>query len=115
MIYRRQVWLVSLDEETIGREQAGTRPALVLSNNDFNSRSNSGLVVIIPIITTVRPMASHVSIKKPEGGLRYDSSIMCEQVKSISIERFTKPFGTVSEATMGKVEEIISVLLELPF
>jgi len=115
LIYRRQVWLVSLDEETIGREQAGTRPALVLSNNEFNSRSNSGLVVIIPITTSIRPMASHVPVKQPEGGLMYDSSIMCEQVKSISTERLIRPFGTVSEATIGKVEEIISVLLELPF
>jgi len=106
---------VSLDEQTVGREQAGKRPALILSSNDFNNRSNSGLVVIAPITTAIRPFASHVPLKQPEGGLKYDSSIMCEQVKSVSTERLIKPLRTVSEVNMRRAEEIISALLELPF
>ena len=114
-IYRRQVSLVSLDEQTVVRGQAGKRPALILSNNDFNNRSNSGLVFIVPITRAIRPFASHVPLEQPEGGLKYDSSIMCEQVKSVSTERLVKPLGTVSEVNVRRAEEIISGLLELPF
>ncbi|MCG2819622.1 MAG: type II toxin-antitoxin system PemK/MazF family toxin [Actinomycetia bacterium] len=114
MINRGQVWHVSFDEKTVGREQAGTRPALVLSSSDFNS-NDLGLVVVIPITTAVRAFTSHVPIKQPEGGLRYDSSIMCEQVKSVSNERLKKLLGTVSRVTMSRVEVIISNILELPF
>ena len=44
---RGEVWLVDLDP-TRGREQAGKRPALVISTNEFNG-SPADLVVIVPI------------------------------------------------------------------
>jgi len=111
---RGQVWLVEFPklENVVGSEQAGTRPALVLSSDDFNS-NRLGLVVVIPITKTPRTFVSHVPVKSPEGGLREDSSIMCEQVKSVSIQRLVHRLGTVSNATMRKVEEIIANILEL--
>lgn len=115
-IDRGQVWLVELPdtEKTVGREQAGTRPALILSSYAFNS-NDLGLVVIVPITRAVRSFPSHVFIKSPEGGLKKDSSLMCEQVKSISSERLVKFLGTVSRVTISKVERIVGDILELPF
>jgi mRNA interferase MazF len=113
---RGQVWLVQLPdpENTVGREQAGTRSALVLSSYRFNS-NELNLVVVVPITTANRPFPSHVPVRSPEGGLREDSFIMCEQVKSISNERLVREFGTVEETTMSKVEEIVADILELGF
>ncbi|MDD5748172.1 MAG: type II toxin-antitoxin system PemK/MazF family toxin [Actinomycetota bacterium] len=111
---RGQVWLVAFDKQTRGREQRGIRPALVISSDDFNL-SGLDLVVVIPITTSTRPFASHIPVKRPEGGLEKDSSIMCEQIKSISKKRLVRRLGSINEATMGKVEEIIANILELPF
>ena len=54
-----------------------------------------------------------IPFKNPEGGLREDSFIMCEQVKSISTERLVKLMGTVSETTMRRAEKIIVDMLGL--
>lgn len=44
---RGEVWLATLDP-TVGREQAGTRPALIVSDDLFN-QSHAELVVVLPI------------------------------------------------------------------
>jgi mRNA interferase MazF len=44
---RGQVWLIDLDP-TRGHEQAGTRPGLVISVDQFNQTA-LGLTVVVPI------------------------------------------------------------------
>ncbi|OYV95604.1 MAG: growth inhibitor PemK, partial [Planctomycetia bacterium 21-64-5] len=44
---RGEVWTVNLDPVR-GHEQAGTRPALIVSVNRFN-HGPAGLVVVLPI------------------------------------------------------------------
>jgi mRNA interferase MazF len=109
---RGQIWLVEFPtiEEVVGREQAGTRPALVLSTHEFND-NRSGLVVVIPITKAMRSISSHVPIKRPEAGVPEDCFIMCEQVKSVSKDRLINQFGTVSSTTMKKVGEIVGNIL----
>lgn len=109
-----QVWLVEFPEpeDVVGREQAGTRPSLILSTYEFNS-NDLDLVIVIPITATPRPFPSHVPLKPPEAGVRKDCFIMCEQVKSISNKRLVKQFGTVSSVTVDKVEEIVGNILSI--
>ena len=111
-VTRRQIWLARLPEETVGREQTGTRPVLIISNTDFNN-SGAGLVIAVPLTRSDRKISSHVPVRRPEGGLKDDSFIMCEQVRNISNKRLVEPWGSVSEEIMSRVEEIISVLLDL--
>jgi mRNA interferase MazF len=109
---RGDVWLVGLDP-TQGREQAGVRPALIITVDTFNA-SPAGLVTVLPITSKPRALRTRVAIIPPEGGLTLPSFVIAEQTRTISVQRLVKPLGAVMPATMVKVESILRVLLGLP-
>lgn len=108
---RGDIWLVDLDPAR-GHEQAGRRPALVVSTDAFN-QGRAGLVVILPITTTGRGIPLHIPIKPPEGGLRQQSYAKCEDIRSISVERLVERWGTVTSDTLALVEDRLRILLDL--
>ena len=61
----------------VEREQAKNRPALVLTESDFNAAT--GLLVVCPITRTERPWRTRV----PLVGTTTTGAIMIEQVKSV--------------------------------
>ncbi len=108
---RGEVWLVELDP-TRGREQAGKRPALIVSTNGFN-KSPADLVVLIPMTSKDKGIPWHVAVQAPEGGLKTVSFIMCEAVRSVSKERLAQRWGTVSASTLDNVEDRLRILFDL--
>lgn len=108
---RGEVWLVDFNP-TRGHEQAGRRPALVLSTDRFN-QSLAGLLIVLPLTSKAKTIRSHVRIAPPEAGLKLQSYIKCEDIRSVAAERFSRRWGRVAPATMRAVEERVRVLLEL--
>src|SRR5438270_4982308 len=106
---RGEIWMVGLDPTT-GREQAGTRPALVISVDMFNHGA-ADLVVVIPITSKAKGIPLHVEVMPPEGGLTMMSFVKCEDVRSISTARLVRRFGSVSPQTIEMVEDRLRVLL----
>jgi mRNA interferase MazF len=99
---RGEVWLADLDP-TFGHEQGGRRPVLIVSVDSFNA-GLSGLVIVLPITSRIRPLPLHIPVNPPEGGLRKPSAILCDAVRSIDQRRLIDRWGTVSSATMALVE-----------
>ncbi|MFM6280727.1 MAG: type II toxin-antitoxin system PemK/MazF family toxin, partial [Dolichospermum sp.] len=93
-------------------EQAGKRPCLVISVELFNQGA-SGLVVVLPVTSKNKGIPFHVTIEPPEGGVKIQSFIKCEDVRSISVERLEKPWGTVSPETLALVEDRLRILMGL--
>ena len=110
-IARGEVWYASLDP-TRGREQSGLRPVMVISDDCFNN-GPAGLVVTVPLTTRDRGIASHVSVKPPEAGLKKRSLIMSEQIRCISRTRLVRPLGKVKPKTTSEVEGMIKIILGL--
>ena len=108
---RGEVWLADLDP-TRGREQAGLRPVLVMSDDLFNE-GPADLVVVLPITSTVRRIPSHVRLSPPEGGLRTESAVLCEAIRSVSKQRLVRRWGTVGDARLAVVEDVLRILLRL--
>ena len=108
---RGDVWDLSFDP-TIGHEQAGARPALIVSVDIFNE-GPAGLVVAIPLTRTQRKVRWHVPVLAPEGGLASESFIQCENVWSVSKQRLKRRRGRVSEGTMQQVEDRLRILMGL--
>jgi mRNA interferase MazF len=105
------VWLVDFDP-TRGHEQAGKRPAVVLSADALN-RSQAGLVIGLPVTSKSKGIRSHVRVDPPEGGFEVKSYIKCEDIRSVASERLIRRWGRVSPGTMQAVEETVRILLEL--
>jgi mRNA interferase MazF len=112
-VTRRQVWMVSFDENRVGREQEGQRPALVISDDIYNN-GPSEKVIVLPITSRETGIPYHIEVPPKEGSLKKKSFIVCDQIQSISQKRLVEPWGTVSQNTMAKVEEILSALIFAP-
>ncbi len=97
---------------TRGREQAGRRPVLVLSLGMFNA-GPAGLVIVLPMTSTIRPVPSHVRVEPPEGGLRNTSAVLCEAVRSISSDRLVERWGQLAGPSMERIEDCMRILLGL--
>lgn len=108
---RGEVWLVDLDPAR-GHEQAGKRPALVISVDLFNS-GPAGLAVVLPVTTKDKKIPLHVKVSPPEGGVKEASFIKCEDIRSVSTERLLARLGEVSRGTMAAVEDRVRILLGL--
>ncbi len=106
------MWVVDLDP-TVGREQAKTRPCLIVSADAFNE-SGAELVLAAPIT----PKASgripwHVEVRAGEGGLRRGGHVMCEAVRSVSKERLKERWDTADDYTLRLVADKLMVLFDL--
>jgi mRNA interferase MazF len=110
-VHRGEVWLADL-EPTRGREQTGGRPVLIVSTDPFN-RGRSRLVAV-PFTTRRRGLPIHVEVLPPDGGFRDVSFAMCEQVRSLAVDRLgPQPFGRVSAGVLDSVESRLRLLLGL--
>ena len=105
------VWLVDLNPVR-GHEQAGTRPALVISVNLFN-HGPAGLAVVLPITSKDKGVPFHVAITPPQGGLRMRSFIKCEDIRSISKDRLVQRLGSVPRKTLLAAHDRLRILLDL--
>jgi mRNA interferase MazF len=109
---RGEIWLADLNPIR-DHEQAGTRPVLIISANTFN-HGPAGLVFVLPLTRTDRRIPIHVPIDPPEGGVSARSYILCDAVRSIAKDRLGPgPWGSVSRATLSKVEDNLRILMEL--
>ena len=91
-----------------GHEQAGHRPALVLSPEAYNRKV--GLVLLCPITSQVKGYPFEVMI--PDG-LKASGAVLSDQVKSLDWKaRKASLFCTLPEATVRDVLNKIGVLLD---
>jgi|SRR5947209_11462729 len=94
-----------------GHEQAGRRPAVVVSPRGHNSLST--LILVCPITRNPDPWPFKVLI--PDVG-RITGNIMVDQIRAIdpAIRAF-KSAGRVPDETMTEVRGKLAAILEIPF
>lgn len=87
-----------------GHEQAGHRPALVISNNYFNEFTKSAAIVC-PITNTDRNFPLHVNL--PEK-MKTTGVVMCDQVKSLDIKARKAYF--VEKAPDDLIDKVVNMI-----
>ena len=97
---------------TVGHEQSGVRPCLVISDNKFN-HGRADLVVVLPITSVNKGIPSHVKIPAGEANLSMDSFVKCEEVRCVSKDRFQRQLGRVANGTLAHVERNVRIILGL--
>jgi mRNA interferase MazF len=111
---RGEIYLARLDP-TEDSEQAGTRPAVVVSREALNRYSP--VIVICPLTDAVhipRLYPSDVPVRAPEGGLAKDSVVLTGQVRAIAKSRLLQRLGELRPETMEQVEQALKITLDLP-
>lgn len=94
---------------TIGCEQGGIRPVLVLQNDVGNFHSPT--VIIAPISTAGKHyLPVHICIGR-NGGLSRNSTVFLEQIRTIDRQRIRHYVGTLDGRMMRKIEDAIKISL----
>jgi mRNA interferase MazF len=92
-------------DPTRGREQAGRRPALVLSPAAFTE--NSGLAVVCPITSRIRPLPSSVVLP---AGLPVAGEILTSHIRSIDTQ--ARPVRYAGAAVSADVALLVRAKLD---
>lgn len=95
---------------TVGSEQLGVRPALIIQNNIGNKFSKT---VIVAIITkqNKNDLPTHVTLEKEKYSLDYDSVVMLEQIRTIDKYRIGEKISVLDPEKMVEVEKKIMISL----
>lgn len=91
-----------------GSEQYADRPAVVVSNQQNNE--HSGTVEVVYMTTQPKTdLPTHVTIRSTGR----PSTVLCEQINSISVERIGSYIGEVSEREMENIDIALMISLQL--
>ncbi len=92
---------------TMGHEQSGIRPAIVLSDSDFNAKTD--LILACPITTSERGYFFEVKVKTE----KTKGVILTHHIRTIDfVARHGKVVDKVDKKTLKEVIEKIKVLIE---
>lgn len=108
---RGDVWLVDFGDP-VGREQAGVRPAVIVSVDALNE-SPAGVLMVVPLTSTRRELPSHVEIDHPGSGLDHPSYAKCEDTKPVSDRRLIDRLGAAGPDAMFQIGRVLRFLLDL--
>lgn len=106
-----EIWNVYFDPIK-GSEQAGNRPAVIISGNLMNSISD--LAIVCPLTSSIKNYKGHPVLKPDKlNGLEVPSEVLVFQIRTISKLRFKKRIGMISVEQLSEIKETINEILKL--
>lgn len=111
-VLRGQIYWIDFGKNTIGSEQGGIRPGLVIQNNIGNKFSTT--VVVIAITTQIKKannIPAHVLIDtlEYETGLEHNSIVLTEQIRTVDKQRIVGYIGECPYGLMKKIEKAFKI------
>ena len=107
-ILRGDIIWANLDP-TIGREQAGKRPILVISHDVFNERS--GTIIAVAITRQPQKAGFPLTYELPSNVLPKKSWVKLSQIRTLSIKRLENKIGRISEEDLNIIIEGINEII----
>lgn len=92
-----------------GREQAGLRPVLILSQDVFNERS--GTVVAVALTSQPQRAGFPLTLELHTKGLPKKSWVKISQIRTLAVERVGKVIGRVSPEDVAQVIEGLNEII----
>jgi mRNA interferase MazF len=103
------VWLDFSD--SAGHEQAGRRPAVVVSTDDYNARSS--LIVACPVTSSNKPWPFKVKLHGELNGIA--GFALADQLRGVDPKaRYPRKAGKVSGQCLEEIRALIAVILSYP-
>ena len=100
----KQGTIIKLDfDPQSGHEQAGYRPAVVISNDLFNAKTS--MTIVCPITNTNRDFPLHIPL---DDRTETTGVVMCEHVKSLDIN--TRKYKVIETIPDDLLDMIISTV-----
>ena len=108
MVKQGDIIKVSFDPRS-GHEQAGYRPALVVSNNEFIKRTK--LAIVCPITNTNNSFPLHVKL---DSRTKTTGVVLCEHIRTLDLNaRQCKYVEKIPTDLLKNVTDIIAAEVEI--
>ncbi len=111
-VKRGEIYFADLSP-TVGSEQDGVRPVLILQNDMGNQHSSTTIVAAITSRMTKTNLPTHVHIQT--NGLGCASIVLLEQIRTIDKSRLGDYIGRLDKDTMGKIDHAIITSLGVKY
>ncbi|MFT4524096.1 MAG: mRNA interferase MazF [Bacteroidia bacterium] len=104
-----EVWNANLNP-TVGSEQGGFRPVVIVSGNAMNENLN--VVLVCPITSKIKNYLGNV-ILQPDAlnGLKKVSEILNIHVRYLPKDRLKKKVGSINEVQLSETKKGLNDLL----
>lgn len=88
---------------TVGHEQAGQRPVVILSHDVYNDRS--GIVIAVAITSREPRAAFPLSLEITTAKLPKRSWAIIGQIRTLSVQRLGKKLGRIAPEELERIVE----------
>ena len=94
----------------VGSEQGGIRPVLVIQNETGNKYSPTVIVSAITSQLNKNRLPTHIKLDSKEFGLKSDSVVLTEQIRTIDKSRLKEKIGHIKdEKIMNRINSAIGI------
>ncbi len=94
----------------VGSEQGGIRPVLIVQNDMGNKYSPTVIAAAITSQINKNKLPTHIEIDSEEFGLKSDSVVLAEQIRTIDKSRLKEKIGHIDdEEVMDRINSAIGV------
>jgi mRNA interferase MazF len=107
---RGAVVVVELDP-TLGREQRGVRPCVVVSDPDVISDQRFPLVCVVPVTGTPGEGLLYPPLAPGQSGLGKKSFALIDHLRSIDKRRIRRVFGELAREEIAAIDEGLALFL----
>lgn len=112
-IKRGEIYYADL-RPVVGSEQGGIRPVLIVQNDVGNKYSPTVICTSITSKIIKANLPTHVAIhSSKENGLKVDSTVLLEQLRTIDKTRIKDKIGTISHNDLENVQNALRISLEM--
>ena len=94
-----------------GREQAGRRPAVVVSSAEYLDVVDA-LAVVVPVTSRNRSWTNHIELTG-DHGLGRSSWAITEQIQAVSRDRISRTTGMVDASCLQRIRFVLAAFLDL--
>ncbi len=110
MVVRRGDMFYADLSPVIGSEQGGVRPVLVIQNDTGNKYSPTVIVSAITSQLNKNRLPTHIELDSREYGLKSDSVILAEQIRTIDKSRLKEKIGHIDDnRIMNRINNALGV------
>jgi len=94
----------------IGSEQGGIRPVLIIQNDLGNKYSPTVIAAAITSQTNKAKLPTHIELDENTKGLKSNSVILTEQIRTIDKSRLKEKIGHIDDMTIiNKVNDALGI------
>ena len=93
----------------VGSEQGGIRPVLIIQNDTGNYYSPTVIAAAITSRLQKHSLPTHIQLEQEVRGLRRNSIILLEQVRTIDRMRLRGYIGSLNGSMVQKVDQAICI------